>query len=67
MRDIKAECGDLIGIEQDLGHGLYARGIEFVELLDVTENLAEIVGHAMHFFGRKLEIGEIGDVADLFF
>jgi hypothetical protein len=50
-----------------LRHRFHVRRIEFVELLDMRQNLAEILAHARYFVVREPQICQIGDVPDFFF
>ena len=52
--------------EQDLRHRLDIACIEFVELLNMRQDLAEVGRHAVHFFVRQPQIGEICDIANFF-
>jgi hypothetical protein len=47
--------------------GSTVRGVEFVELLHVGEDAAEVGGVLVDFLLAEGEVGEAGDVADVFF
>jgi hypothetical protein len=54
----------LLGIVQNLRHWFDARGVNFVELVDMYENVIQFRGQPVDLRIRKTEIGEPGDVPD---
>ena len=67
MRDVFAQRGGFIGIEEDLCHRLDMGCVERVELFNMSQNVAEILRHAQHFLIGQAEVCQGGDIADLFF
>ena len=64
--DIFAQSCDFIFVEEDLRHRLAIGCIKLVELLNMRQDLAEVVGHPADFFVCEPQINEISNVANFF-